>query len=106
MVWSFCITGFTSVEASRHWGHCKCKMDASPQLNMVPVSFNLQKMFGQGVRTHPLMVLLAFISNISLFSLKSSIFGQERLPFFTVLGSFIVSGALSPLMVGRLLGLS
>ena len=84
MVWSFCITGFTSVEASRHWGHCKCKMDASPQLNMVPVSFNLQKMFGQGVRTHPLMVLLAFISNISLLSLESSSFGQERLPFFIV----------------------
>ena len=48
-------------------GHCRCQMDTSLQLKMVPALFNLQKMSGQGVQTHPPMVLLAFISNNFLF---------------------------------------
>ena len=51
------------VEASRHRGHYSYQMDAPPQLKMVPASIDLQKMSGQGVWTHPPMVLLAFISN-------------------------------------------
>ena len=39
-------------------------MDAPPQLKMVPASIDLQKISEQGVRTHPPMVLLAFISNV------------------------------------------
>ena len=78
------ILGIGCVEASCHRDHYKRQMDASPQLKMVSASFDLQKMFGQGVRTHPIIVLLAFISNISIFSLGSSSFGKERLPSFTV----------------------
>ena len=94
------------VEGSRYQDHCRCQMDTPSQLKMILPSFDLQKMSGQGVRTHPPMVLLAFISNILIFSLGPSSFGKESLPSFTVWGSFIVPGVLSLLMVGRLFGLS
>ena len=73
-----------TAEGSRHRDHCRCQMDAPSQLKMILPSFDLQKMSGQGVRTHPPMVLLAFISNIFIFSLGPSSFGKECLPFFTV----------------------
>ena len=53
------------------------------------------------VRTHPLMVLLAFISNISLFSLGSSSIGQERLPFFYCVRAFYSVGSFVPFNGGK-----
>ena len=61
-------TDGANVEASRHRGHCSFQMDAPFQLKIIPASINLQKTFGQGVWTHPPIVLLA---SFLIFSLSS-----------------------------------
>ena len=77
-------------------------MDAPFQLMMILASINLQKTFGQVVQTHPPMVLLAFSLIINLpFLLSKKVYLLSSHE-----GSFIVSEALSPLMVGRLFVLS
>ena len=58
-------------------------MDAPLQLKMVPASINLQKMSGQGVRTHLPMVLLAFFSNV-----LSILFWVRTLTFFHCVRAF------------------
>ena len=73
-------------------------MDAPLQLKMIPASINLQKTSGKAVWTHPPMVLLAFslIINLPFFlSKKAYLLSSHE-------GPFIMSEALSPLMVGRL----
>ena len=89
------------VEGLRYRDHCRCQMDVPSQLKMILPLFDLQKMCEQGVRTYHPMVLLAFISNILIFSLGPSFFGKECLPSFIVWGPFIVSGALSPFNGGK-----
>ena len=78
------------------------QMDAPFQLKMIPASINLQKTSGQVFRTHPPMVLLAFSMIINLPFLLS----KKAYLLCSHEGSFIVSEALSLLMVGRLFGLS
>ena len=70
----------------------------------VLAQLSLQKMSGQGVWTHPPMVLLAMALKIKL----SAFFRDSKLTFFLVWrSSYIVSEALPPsLMAGRLFGLS
>ena len=77
-------------------------MYSPPQLKMILPSFDLQKMSGQGVQTHPPMPLLVLLSNILIFLWAPSPY--EYLPSLTVWGPFIVPGALSLGMVGRLFG--
>ena len=90
------------VEALRHRGPHSSQMDTLFQLKMILASINLQKTSGQVVQTHPPMVLLAFsliINLLFLLSKKAYLLSSHEDPF-------IVSEALSPLMVGRLFGLS
>ena len=90
------------VEASRYWDYRGHQMDAPFQLKMILASINLQKMSGQGVWTHPPMVLLAFLLIFSF-----SYFLSKKVCLLSLYeGIFIMSEVLSPLMVGKLFDLS
>ena len=89
------------VEGSRYQNHCSCLMYLPPQLKIILLSFDLQKMFGQEVRTHPSMPLLVLLSNILIFLWGPSLL--ECLPSLTGWRPFIMPGALSLGMVGRLM---
>ena len=98
----FSINQVPCVEGWSYQNHCSWLMYSPPQLKMILPSFDLQKMSGQGVRTHPPMPLLVLLSNILIFLWAPSPY--EYLPSLTVWGPFIVPGALSLGMVGRLFG--
>ena len=89
------------VEGWRYQNHYSCLMYSPPQLKII-LPFDLQKMSGQGVQTHFPMSLLVLLFNILIFLWGLS--PQECLPSLTVCESFIVSGALSLGMMGRLFG--
>ena len=98
-------TDSANVEGWRYRDHCSCLTHASPQLKMMLPFFYLQKMSVQGVWTHPLMSLLVLLSIILVFFMGP--FSLE-IAYLLLLceGLFIVLGALSLLMVGRLFSLS
>ena len=93
------------VEGWRYRDHCSCLTHTLPQLKMMLPSFYLQKIFGQGVRTHPPISLLVLLSNILVFFMGPFSLGIAYLLLLCE-GLFILPGALSPLMVGKLFGLS
>ena len=84
--------------------HVAAKWTHAFNQDWVLVQSSLQKMSGQGVRTHPPMVLLAMAREIKLLAF----FKDSEFTFFLVWRPFyIVSKALPPsLMVGRLFGSS
>ena len=56
------------VEGYFYQNHYCCLMYSRPQLKMILPSFDLQKMSGHEVQTHPPMPLLVLLSNILIFS--------------------------------------
>ena len=89
------------VEASRHRVHYSCQVDAPPQLKMVPDSINLQNISGQEVRTHPPMVMLAFISNILFILSWVPLFWVRTLTFFHCVRTFYSIRSFVPLNCGK-----
>ena len=87
-------TDGANVEVSRHQGHCSCQIDVPLQLKMVLASINLQKMSGQGVRTHPLMVLLtsSLIFCLSSFQVRALTFFHCVRAFYSVKSSVSFNG--------------
>ena len=55
------------VEGYFYQNHYCCLMYSRPQLKMILPSFDLQKMSGHEVQTHPPMPLLVLLSNILIF---------------------------------------
>ena len=84
--------------------HVVAKWTRAFNQDRVLAQSTLQKMFGQDVRTHPPMVLLAMAPEIN----PSAFFRDSKLTFLLVRKSFyIVSEARPPsLMVGRPFGSS
>ena len=61
---------------------------------MLLPSFDLQKMSGQGVRTHPPMVLLVLLSNNLMFFMRP--FSLGMLTFFYYVGAFYSARSFVP----------
>ena len=82
-------------EASRHRDPRGRQMDAPFQLKMILASINLQKTSEQVVRTHSLMVLLAFYMVINLpflLSEKAYLLSSHGGPFYSVRSSIPFNG--------------
>ena len=94
------------VDGRSHQSHCNLLMRLPPQLRMMFLSFTLQKMSGQDVQTYPPISLLVLLSSILIFlgPLSLGILTSSSLFLLCHRGPFIMPGALSLWMVGRLFG--
>ena len=88
----------TLVEGSCYRDHCNCLMDAPSQLKIIFPFFDLQKMSGQGVQTHPPMVLLVLLSNVLMFSLGPFL---GMLTFFDCVRAFYSARSFVPFNGGK-----